>query len=137
MPGPPGAARHSGVRSLLQSAPSPLGVEVRAVNRRAGLLPPGLIQPTGVDAVESEFVDESQHNAFGYVVVARDGQGDAPSAAFRSTELEQMLRNDVIKRLDQWPAQLLLNPQAFRHPPPRSLRYGRRAAVGSNCRYPQ
>jgi hypothetical protein len=97
VPGPPGAARHSGVRSLLQSAPSPLGVEVRAVNRRAGLLPPGLIQPTGVDAVESEFVDESQHNAFGYVVVARDGQGDAPSAAFRSTELEQ------------WCAMMLLN----------------------------
>jgi hypothetical protein len=35
-----------------------LGVEIGSVYRRTGLLPPGLIEPAGVDAIETEFVDE-------------------------------------------------------------------------------
>ena len=41
-----------------QSTPHTLGVEVRGVDCRAGLLPPGLIQPSSVDAVKAQFINE-------------------------------------------------------------------------------
>src|SRR5882762_6973388 len=34
------------------------GVEIRAVHGSAGLLLPGIIEPAGINSIESEFVDE-------------------------------------------------------------------------------
>ena len=46
-------------------------VEVFAVNRSGGLLTPGVIQGAGIDSVESEFIDELQHDGFSCGVIAR------------------------------------------------------------------
>ena len=43
---------------LGQSTPHALGVEVLGIDWRAGLLPPGLIQPSSIDAVKAQFIDE-------------------------------------------------------------------------------
>jgi hypothetical protein len=63
--------------SLGQSTPHTLGVEVLGIDWCAGLLPPGLLQPSGIDAVEAQFIDELQDNSLGCLVVARNRQGDA------------------------------------------------------------
>jgi hypothetical protein len=41
---------------LGQSAPYTVTVKIGGINRGTGLLPPGIIQPTGIDSVESQFV---------------------------------------------------------------------------------
>jgi hypothetical protein len=65
---------------LGQGAPYTVGVEVLGVDRRTGLLPPGLVQPAGIDAVKAQLVDELQDDGLGCGVIARDGQGDAAGA---------------------------------------------------------
>ena len=62
--------------SLGQSTPHTLGVEVLGVDWCAGLLPPGLVKPSGIDAVKAQFIDELQDNSLGCLVVARNRQGD-------------------------------------------------------------
>ena len=77
---------------------------------------PGLREGAAIHAVESELVQELDHDSFGPVVVARHGQCIAPGAASGAAEIHQMLGIDIIERLDHGPAQLLLDPLAFGHP---------------------
>ena len=91
-------------------------IEIGAVNRGAGLLAPGLREGAGIHAVESELVQELDHDALGPFVVARHGQCIAPRAAGRAAEIHQVLGIDIIERLDHGPAQLLLDPLAFGDP---------------------
>jgi hypothetical protein len=58
-----------------------VGFEILGVDRGAGLLPPGLVEPAGIDAIEPEFVDEPQYNALGSGLIAGNGKGDAPGRA--------------------------------------------------------
>ena len=44
-----------------QSLANAFGVKVRGIDRRAGLLPPRFVQPAGIDAIESKFIDELLH----------------------------------------------------------------------------
>ena len=46
-------------------APESTGFKIPAVGGRSGLLPPGVVQITGVDWVEAEIVDETKHECFG------------------------------------------------------------------------
>ena len=62
---------------LGQSTPHTLGVEVLGIDWCAWLLPPGLVQPSGIDAVKAQFIDELQDDGLGCLVVARNRQRDA------------------------------------------------------------
>ena len=68
---------------FVQAAPHTVGVEVLGVDRRTGLLPPGLVQTAGIDAIKAQFSDELQNDGLGCVVIARNWQGDAPGRACR------------------------------------------------------
>src|SRR5580704_5881453 len=59
-----------------------LCVEVFAVNRRSGLLTPGLIQGASIYPIESEFIDKLKDGGFGRGVIARYRQRDSPRCAF-------------------------------------------------------
>src|SRR5262249_57886858 len=61
---------------LDQRAPYALGVVVLGVDRGAGLLPPRLVQPAGVDAVEAQLVEEPHHDRLSRGGVARHRQPD-------------------------------------------------------------
>src|SRR6476646_2224523 len=99
--------------SLGQSTPHTLGVEVLGIDWCAGLLPPGLVQPSGIDAVKAQFIDELQDNSLGCLVVARNRQGDATGRALRLAEFQEVSGVDVVERLDHRPTQLLRHPLAL------------------------
>jgi hypothetical protein len=42
---------------LSQSTPYTLGIEILGIDRGAWLLPPGFIQPTGIDTIKAQFID--------------------------------------------------------------------------------
>jgi hypothetical protein len=69
------------------------------VDRRSGLLPPGLVQSSGIDAVEAKFVDQPKHDGLGLRIVACDRQGNATRGAPRLTALEQVPGIDVLNAL--------------------------------------
>ena len=50
---------------FVQAAPDTVGVEVLGVDRRTGLLPPGLVQTAGIDAIKAQFFDELQNDGLG------------------------------------------------------------------------
>ena len=56
---------------LRQGAPHSCGIVIDVIDGRAGLLPPGVIEPSVVDRVEPELVHQSHHDLFGTPVVAR------------------------------------------------------------------
>src|SRR6266403_5979048 len=99
---------------FVQAAPHTVGVEVLGVDRRTRLLPPGLVQTAGIDAIKAQFPDELQNEGLGCVVVARNGQGDAPGRACRPAQFEKMSGVNVVERFDHRPANLLLDPAALR-----------------------
>jgi hypothetical protein len=43
---------------LTQSTPHPVGIEVLSIDWRAVLLPPRLIEPSGIDSVKAEFINK-------------------------------------------------------------------------------
>jgi len=98
----------------VQAALHTVGVEVLGVDRRTGLLPPGLVQTAGIDAIKAQFFDELQNNGLGCVVIARNWQGDAPGRACRPAQFEKMSGVNVVERFDHRPANLLLDPAALR-----------------------
>ena len=51
---------------------------------------------TGIDGIETEFVDKLQDDGFGPCIVARNGQGNSTRRSTRPTAFEQMARIDVI-----------------------------------------
>ena len=64
---------------LRQSTPHALGVAVLGIDRCAGLLPPGLVQPSGIDAIKAQFIDELQDDGLGCRVVAATGRAIRPA----------------------------------------------------------
>ena len=99
---------------FVQAAPHTVGVEVLGVDRRTGLLPPGLVQTAGIDAIKAQFFDELQNDGLGCVVIARNWQGDAPGRAYRPAQFEKVSGVNVVERFDHRPANLLLDPPALR-----------------------
>src|SRR5207302_6896617 len=83
---------------FVQAAPHTVGVEVLGVDRRTGLLPPGLVQTAGIDAIKAQFFDELQNDGLGCVVIARNWQGDAPGRACRPAQFEKMSGVNVVER---------------------------------------
>src|SRR3989442_12717188 len=63
-------------------------VEIRAVHGSAGLLLPGIIEPAGINSIESEFLDALQHDRLCSVIVASDWQGDTTRSACRASLCE-------------------------------------------------
>jgi hypothetical protein len=82
---------------IFQRAPKALGIEIGAVDRRAWLLPPRLIDSTRIDAIESEFINQSQHHGLGALVIARDRQRDPARSACGFSRTQQMRCVNVIK----------------------------------------
>jgi hypothetical protein len=78
------------------------------------LLAPGFVESTGVDRVEAKLIDQFEHDLFRRGVVAGYRQRDAARGASGLTIFKQMLRIDVVKYLDHWMSQLLLDPPALR-----------------------
>src|SRR4029077_4588737 len=99
---------------FVQAAPHTVGVEVLGVDRRTGLLPPGLVQTAGIDAIKAQFFDELQNDGLGCVVIARNWQGDAPGRTCRPAQFEEVSGVNGIERFDHRPAKLLLDPPALR-----------------------
>jgi hypothetical protein len=99
---------------FVQAAPHTVGIEVLGVDRRTGLLPPGLVQTAGIDAIKAQFFDELQNDGLGCVVIARNWQGDAPGCACRPAQFEKVSGVNVVERFDHRPANLLLDPPALR-----------------------
>src|SRR4051812_32025322 len=54
--------RRSFLRRRLQRLPHSIRVLVGSVHRRSGLLPPRIIEPSGIDRIEPELVDETHHD---------------------------------------------------------------------------
>ena len=77
---------------FVQAAPHTVGVEVLGVDRRTGLLPPGLAQTASIDAIKAQFFDELQNEGLGCVVIARNWQGDAPRRTCNSIKPQAALR---------------------------------------------
>ena len=75
--------------------PYAFSVEVLGVNWSAGLLLPGVIKPTSVNSIESEFVDELEHDGLGNIIVTRHWKGDTTGSACRSSQFEQVFSIDV------------------------------------------
>src|SRR6202040_3829435 len=88
--------------------------EVLGVDRRNGLLPPGLVQTAGIDAIKAQFFNELQNDGLGCVVIARNWQGDAPGRACRPAQFEKVSGVNVVERFDHRPGNLLLDPPALR-----------------------
>jgi hypothetical protein len=72
---------------------------VLAVDRRAGLLAPGLLQVARVHRVEPELVDQREDGVLGRAVGARDGERDPALGAPRLSALQQVLPPDAVKTL--------------------------------------
>src|SRR5262245_56809998 len=73
-------------------------IEVRPVDRRTRLLLPGLIQGSGVDAVEAELVQQADDDVLRSLVVAGHGQCDAVSRALRLAPVAQVGGVDIVER---------------------------------------
>ena len=68
---------------LAQGAPNAVRVQIGAIDGRPGLLSPGLVERSRVDAVEAELVDEGQDHGLGEGIVAGDGESDPILRSFR------------------------------------------------------
>src|SRR5256886_17692035 len=68
---------------LAQGAPNAVRVQIGAIDGRPGLLSPGLVERSGVDAVEAELVDEGQDHGLGEGIVAGDRESDPILRSFR------------------------------------------------------
>src|SRR6201997_2730187 len=84
---------------LAQGAPNAVRVQICAIDGRPGLLSPGLVERSRVDAVEAELVDEGQDRGLGQGVVAGDGESDPILRSFRPAPLRQEVRSDVVEHL--------------------------------------
>src|SRR5262249_37268660 len=60
------------------STPPTRDVEVLGIDRRAGFLPPGLIQPSSIDSIKAKFINEFEDDGLGGRVVARNRASDPP-----------------------------------------------------------
>src|SRR5260370_19494320 len=100
---------------LGQCAADAGGVEIGAIDRGAGLLASGFIEATGIYAIETELVQQRDHNALVLTVVAGDREGEVSRAACRTAELHQVFGIDIVEGFDHGTPQLMLDPTAFRH----------------------
>src|SRR5258705_11009177 len=62
--------------ALAQGAPNAVRVQIGAIDGRPGLLSPGLVERSRVDAVEAELVDEGQDHPLDGAVDAANREGD-------------------------------------------------------------
>lgn len=83
--------------ALAQGAPNAVRVQIGAIDGRPGLLSPGLVERSRVDAVEAELVDEGQDHGLGEGIVAGDGESDPILRSFRPAPLRQGVRSDVVE----------------------------------------
>jgi len=60
-----------------QSPQHALGIEVVGVDWCAGLLPPGLIQTSGINAIKAKFINEFEDGSLGCRVVPGNRKGNA------------------------------------------------------------
>jgi hypothetical protein len=97
-----------------QRLSQPLGIQVRRVARRSGLLAPGLIEASGVDRIEAQFVDQPHHRRLLVGIVAGHRERDPALASGGLAELQQVLGLDVVERLDHRIPELVGHPAAVR-----------------------
>src|SRR5690606_15258769 len=116
------AQRFVGGRAVLRQ-PVPVGggerlaqarrVVVPRVARRAGLVPPRVLEASGVHRIEAELVDKLHHLRAGVRRIAGDGQGDAIRRALRPRLLDEVRRVDVVERIDHRAPEVLGDPHAL------------------------
>ncbi|HYP76034.1 MAG TPA: hypothetical protein VER12_08770 [Polyangiaceae bacterium] len=88
--------------------------EVATVCGRAGLLPPGIGEGTGIEAVEAELVDEPQHESLVARLIACYREANAFGGPGRNTAAAKAGRDDVVERLHDSATEHARNPLAFR-----------------------
>jgi hypothetical protein len=93
------------------------GVKIPTASRRAGLLPPGVVQSTTVDRVEAKIVDKAKHRCLGVKRVADDRASYPPLRSAWNTLLKKALGEDVVECLDHGMPDLLRDPLAVKHAP--------------------
>jgi hypothetical protein len=83
-----------------EGAPETRGVEIAAVSRRSGLLPPRVVQNSTVDRLEAKIVDEAKHRCLGVRRIAVDRESNPPPRSrgtpFSRRLLAKMLLNALI-----------------------------------------
>ena len=98
-----------------ERTPESGGVEIPAVGRSTGLLPPGVVQIAGVDRVKAKVIDQAKHRGLGVGRIAGDRESDAARRSLRSAFLEKAPGEDVVERLDHRTPDLLRDPLAVEH----------------------
>src|SRR6478735_3790719 len=88
--------------------------QVATVCGRAGLLPPGIGEGTGIEAVESEFVDEPQHELLVAGLIARHCEANSFLGPRGNTAAAEARRDDVVEPLNDSATEHARNPLAFR-----------------------
>src|SRR5437016_7129279 len=98
-----------------ERAPESTGFKIPAVGGRSGLLPPGIVQITTVNGVESEIVDKGKHRCLGVQRIAGDRESYPARRSSRSALREKALGEDVVERLDHGTPESLRDPLAVEH----------------------
>src|SRR5215510_2311372 len=71
--------------SFGERAPQSSGLEIAAVSRRSGLLPPGVVQNTAIDRVEAKVINEAKHYCLRFRGIAGDRESNPPLCSFRDS----------------------------------------------------
>jgi hypothetical protein len=93
--------------------PKSHGVEILTVRRRSWLLPPRVVQPTTVDWVKAEIVDQAEHRVPGVQWMSGDRESDPPHGSRRRSFLEKTVRENVVEGLKHRVSELLRDPLAL------------------------
>src|SRR5256885_14951631 len=89
--------------------------EVVTICWRSGLLPPGFVQITTVDRIESKIIDKLKHSCPRFRRIAEDRQGDPTFGPLRNPFFAKALCKDVVERLYHRSPDLLRYPPALDH----------------------
>ena len=73
-----------------QGTPHPDSIQIRAIDRRGRLLPPGVVQAARIDAVEADLVDQADKLGFGAGVITGDRQSDPAGCTRRLALFEKI-----------------------------------------------
>src|SRR5262245_18948569 len=75
---------------LRQGTSHAIRIEVCRIDWCVGLLSPGFIQTTGINAIKSQLVDQFQYSSLRIRFATRDWPGDSPRAALGPPEFVKM-----------------------------------------------
>src|SRR6478609_6243629 len=91
-----------------------LRIVIRAIDGSPRLLAPRFVQRSRIHAIESELIEEANHDRLRFRIVASHRKRDSPGCPGRLAAIEQMLGVDVVEHLDRRAPELIRHPPALR-----------------------